>query len=174
MPQYASRWPFHTSCKSTKFVQKQNTLLCSRLPIQRIEELVAISVPLCVKPNQLAKLQHLPASAGLIRQPLRQAWSVGVAGFRKIGPVRRHCISQLAIGRLPWPAAHHMEIVEDVINLSEVIDARRCEWIKGELGCAGRSAREIVSVDWRPAACRSPFRPGPTAISNDFIAEQCR
>ena len=106
-----------------------NTLLYGRLPIQRIEELVAISVPLWVKPNQLAKLHYLSPSAGLMRQPLRQAWSVGIAGLRKISPVGRHCISKPAIVRLPWPAAHHMEIVENVINLSEVIDAWRCEWI---------------------------------------------
>ena len=64
-----------------------------------------------------------------------------------------------------------MEIVEDVINLSEVIDARRCEWIKGELGCAGRSAREIAAIDRRPAARRNPFRPSPTTISNDLVPE---
>src|SRR5690349_20366145 len=117
----------------------------------------------------------LPApSAGLVRQPLRQAWSVGIAALGKIGPVRRHCISKPVIVRLPWPAAHHMEIVEDVINLGEVIDARRCERIKGEFGRAGRPAREIVPVDWRPAARRSPLPPGPTAVRNNFIAEQCR
>jgi hypothetical protein len=40
-----------------------------------------------------------------------------------------------------------MEIVEDVINLSEMIDSRRCEWIKGEFGRAGWPAREIVPID---------------------------
>src|SRR5215472_7101506 len=57
--------------RRAKFARRQRIwqqLLYSRLAIQRIEELVAISVQLGVKPNQLAKLHYLPPSAGLIRE----------------------------------------------------------------------------------------------------------
>jgi hypothetical protein len=47
--------------------QNGNTLLYSRLSIQRIEELIAISVPLWLKSDPRAKLHDLTPSARLIR-----------------------------------------------------------------------------------------------------------
>src|SRR6516164_7596676 len=67
-----------------------------------------------------------------------------------------------------------MESVEHVINLSEVIDARRCERIKGEFRRAGWPAREKVAVDRRLSGHRRSLRPSPATITDDLIAEQCR
>src|SRR5262252_5910483 len=67
-----------------------------------------------------------------------------------------------------------MESVEHVIHLSEVIDARRCERIKGEFRRAGWPAREKVAVDRRLSAHRRSLRPSPATITDDLIAEQCR
>ena len=47
--------------------QNGNTLLYSRLSIQRIEELIAISVPLWLKSDPRAKLHDRTPSARLIR-----------------------------------------------------------------------------------------------------------
>src|SRR5712691_4726404 len=77
----------------------------------------------------------------------------------------------MAVIRLPWPLLHPIEIVEDIINLGEVIDARRREGMDRELGRAGRSPREVVAVDRRPSAGRNTLRPRPAAIGYYLIAD---